>query len=229
MDYPKTRKEAQLLGAKYYFTGEPCIRGHIAPRKTKGSCTMCIKEDTARQYEHRKEYFKEYNESERGKEAKRKYYEKNKEVVIMKAMARPIEDKRRYKNKHKESNPEYYKSLTNARRKRFKSATPPWLQPHQKQEIRDKYALAQAATKEFGVKYVVDHIIPINGETVCGLHVPWNLQVMRHEDNLAKSNKLLEDSHASSQQETSGSDGRSPVGEINEGAEESGAGVSERE
>ncbi|MNK79370.1 hypothetical protein D3C87_990370 [compost metagenome] len=196
MEYPKTRKEAQLLGAKYYFTGEPCSRGHIAPRKTKGACTICVREDSARSYESRKEYFKEYNESEAGKEAKRRYYEKNKEVVMLKALARPAEDKRRYKNKYKQNNPDLYKELTNARRKRFKAATPSWLQPHHKQEIRDKYRLAQAATKEFGVKYVVDHIIPINGETVCGLHVPWNLQVMRHEDNLAKSNKLLEEDHA---------------------------------
>ena len=45
---PKTRKEAQTVGAKYYFTGIPCKHGHIAPRKTKGACTTCAKEDDER-------------------------------------------------------------------------------------------------------------------------------------------------------------------------------------
>lgn len=188
MDYPKTRKEAQALGAKFYFTGEPCTRGHISPRRTKGTCVACQKEDDERDRPKRQAYFDEYNQSERGKATKRKYYEKNKDEVIARAQARPAEQKNAYKKKHKENNPDYYRTLTNARRRRFREATPWWLTPQHKQEIKDKYALAQAATKEFGVRYVVDHEVPLHGETVCGLHVPWNLRVMREEDNLKKSN-----------------------------------------
>lgn len=40
-------------------------------------------------------------------------------------------------------------------------------------------------------EYHVDHIIPIKNEIICGLHVPWNLQIIKKEDNLKKSNKLL--------------------------------------
>ena len=36
-DLPKTRAEAKATGAKYYYTGEPCKHGHVAPRKTKRS------------------------------------------------------------------------------------------------------------------------------------------------------------------------------------------------
>lgn len=45
LEYARTRQEAKELGVKLYFTGIPCDRGHISPRKTKGTCVACMKED----------------------------------------------------------------------------------------------------------------------------------------------------------------------------------------
>jgi predicted nucleic acid-binding Zn ribbon protein len=69
---------------------------------------------------------------------------------------------------------------------------PPWLTEGQVQEIAAFYAKAKLLTQETGVKHEVDHIHPLNGDGFCGLHVPWNLQVLTREENRAKSNKLPE-------------------------------------
>ena len=189
---PKTRAEAKAAGAKYYFTGEPCKHGHTAPRKTKGACVKCLKVEWEQGNTTRAEYFRQYNHSDAGVDAKQRYYEKNRVHVIARAQARPAVEKQAYKSKYKQSNPDLYKTLTSFRRRRFRDATPPWLTRKQKSEIRQLYQIAITMTQTTGERYVVDHIIPLQGEDVCGLHVPWNLRVTTQEENLKKSNKVLD-------------------------------------
>lgn len=189
---PKTRAEAKAAGAKYYFTGEPCKHGHIAPRKTKGACVECLKAEWAKGNETRAEYFREYNRSEAGQKAKRQYYEKNKDAVIAAAQARPDEDKRRYKQNHKIANPDMYRELVSLRRRRFRLATPKWLTAEHRMEIRLKYRLAIELSRRTGMRHAVDHIVPLQGAEVCGLHVPWNLEVITQEENLKKYNRLVD-------------------------------------
>jgi len=189
---PKTRAEAKATGATYYFTGEPCKHGHIAPRKTKGACVECLKVEWGKGNQTRAEYFRQYNQSEAGQKAKREYYERNKETVVARAQARTDEDKRRYKKAHKIANPDMYREMVSLRRRRFRQATPKWLTAEQRMEIRLKYRLAIEMSRATGTRYAVDHIVPLQGETVCGLHVPWNLQVILQEENLKKFNKLVD-------------------------------------
>jgi len=192
MDYPATRVEAKKTGSKYYFTGQPCKHGHIALRKTKGSCLDCLKVEWAKGNETRAEYFKQYNQSEASQKAKREYYERNKKQVIARAAARPVEQRRLHREKYKTQNPELYKALNSVRKRRHKNATPKWITPEQKLAMRNLYLKAQELSKIARQRYVVDHIIPLISESVCGLHVPWNLRVITQEENLKKSNKLVD-------------------------------------
>ena len=185
-EYVKTRKEAQKLGNKYYFTGQPCIRGHIALRKTKGSCIECVREDWDRDNARRSKKPK----SEASKAAGRRYYEKNKDLVKARANARPKNEVSQYKRKYKEANPDLYKALTSVRKRRHRNATPKWITTSHKLAMRQLYLQAMELTKLTGERYVVDHIVPLISDVVCGLHVPWNLRVITQEENLRKSNKL---------------------------------------
>lgn len=68
------------------------------------------------------------------------------------------------------------------RRAVTKLATPVWLSEEDKKKILDIYEYS----RELG--YHVDHIVPLRGKKVCGLNVPWNLQVLPPEENIRKHN-----------------------------------------
>lgn len=65
----------------------------------------------------------------------------------------------------------------------LKQATPPWLTSEQRIQIRDLYNNCPDG-------YHVDHIMPLKGQNLSGLHVPWNLQWLPAKDNLSKGNKV---------------------------------------
>lgn len=84
--------------------------------------------------------------------------------------------------KYYEENKAKVFSLCAQRRKRLSNATPKWLTLEQKRQIKMFYAATP-------VGYHVDHIVPIKGKNVCGLHVPWNLQYLPAAENLRKGVK----------------------------------------
>lgn len=189
---PRTRKEAQAVGAKYYFTGEPCKHGHIAPRKTKGACIDCLRVEWQQAADKRAEYFTKYNQRDDVKDSKHEWYQKNRDRVIAAAQTRPAEQLRGYRNVWKENNKTQIRADTKARRRKHRQATPKWLTRAQKSQIRHIYQIAITMSQTTGEQYVVDHIVPLRSDEVCGLHVPWNLRVITQEENLKKSNKLLD-------------------------------------
>jgi hypothetical protein len=84
-------------------------------------------------------------------------------------------------------------TLTVKTRAHAPEAVPVWLTKEQWQEIAAFYELAQQTTIATGVLHVVDHIWPLKGKNSCGLHVPWNLQVITHARNVAKGSREPEE------------------------------------
>ena len=84
------------------------------------------------------------------------------------------------------------KNANNAKRRTAKmSRTPNWLNESHLQQIQMFYSSASKLTKELGIKMTVDHIIPLQGKIVSGLHVPWNLQVITESENSSKGNRIV--------------------------------------
>jgi len=73
---------------------------------------------------------------------------------------------------------------------RKKDRTPAWLTEEHVSQMKELYWLAADLRAVTGEDYHVDHIIPLQGKKVSGLHVPWNLQVLPADINRSKSNKL---------------------------------------
>ena len=82
---------------------------------------------------------------------------------------------------YRKRNPHVYAAHAAARRASKRQATPPWV----------NHAAIRAVYKMAAVKgLTVDHIVPLKHSTLCGLHVPWNLQLLSKKANSAKHNRV---------------------------------------
>jgi len=86
------------------------------------------------------------------------------------------------------------RARSNATKKKYELAktkrTPAWLTPVDFERIETQYKLAEILTKLHNEPWHVDHVIPLQGKKVSGLHVPSNLQVIKGGNNCSKSNKF---------------------------------------
>ncbi len=131
--------------------------------------------------ERRKKYRAEHPEVAKA------YYENNKEHILQQCEEYRLANPEKVSEAKKQARLkkiDHYKAKTLQNKKAVKRATPKWLTEEQRQDIVDFY-------KNRPEGYEVDHIYPINGEDVCCLHVPWNLQYLPAPVNSAKQNRIL--------------------------------------
>lgn len=168
--------EARSIGAKRYFTSAPCAHGHIAERNTKnGTCFEC-----ARAW--RKAHPQVFVQAELRRQQRLCTDEQYAEH--RRAQKARAERARRARAD---------KGIRAAERRRRQAAllqrAPRWAN---KEEIARIYKLASRLTIETGESWHVDHVFPLLGKTVSGLHVHENLQVLRASDNLQKGTRVLQ-------------------------------------
>lgn len=117
------------------------------------------------------------NNADRVRASRRKWAEANKGRVAEAS------------NRYARENPGWKAAHCAKRRSRKLQALPSWLTQEQLDKIEWFYQEAKRLFKETGVPHHVDHIVPLQGKYVSGLHVPWNLQILTASENSKKSNK----------------------------------------
>ena len=89
------------------------------------------------------------------------------------------------------SNNKYIVNANSSKRRAAQlQRVPKWLTDFDELKIKCMYSIAAMLTRENKELWVVDHIVPLQGKMVSGLHVPSNLQVMRARENESKANKF---------------------------------------
>jgi hypothetical protein len=195
------RAEAKSLGLFYYATGKPCKNGHVCERYVSTSaCIECVK--------HQSVSWRRAN-PEAHKKAMRTWWENNKDTHNKRVkdwQARNPDKSRETNRIWAKNNPDKVrKNIAQYRAKNRDKVTtwavtaqikrrhrvPKWLTKEDLRDIRAFYAMSRHLTEVTKIVWEVDHIVPLQGKTVSGLHVPSNLQVVPKDVNRTKRNEFL--------------------------------------
>ena len=140
-------------------------------------------------------YHKAYYEANKARIAavKRAYRAANKEKIIANKRAAYLatrEANLAQKREYRQANKGKINFLCAMRKKVVKQRTPTWLSPFDRLKIKCYYSVAAMLARNNKEPWHVDHIVPLQGKLVSGLHVPNNLQFLRGVDNVRKKNKF---------------------------------------
>lgn len=124
---------------------------------------------------------------------KKEYYQENREEIRLKQKKYYAENSDKVLSSNRQwrkNNPD--KARENDVRCRYRRyrAIPNWLTLYQQEQINAIYRKCRQMTLETGIQHHVDHIVPIHGVDVCGLHVPENLQILTASENCSKRNSF---------------------------------------
>ena len=162
-----TRQEAIAKGLPRYFTGNNCSKGHSAKRYTSNkTCCDCANAT-----------------ANKTKAKNRKKYTQSSVHWLRQNPEKSALYSRTYGLKNKGDRNLWTANYRSAKDER----QPSWLNVGHLFEMESIYNYC-AALRSAGLDYHVDHIVPLRGNTVSGLHVPWNLQVITGAENMSKGN-----------------------------------------
>ena len=199
MDERITRQEAVDRGLSTYFTGKICKNGHLAKRYVQNwTCVTCHSEKSVifqkkwreQKPEKQKQYALKYADKKR--ESSKLWRQLNKERCNQNQQAWNAanrEQRNLLSKKWRSDNKSSMLALKAKRRSDILKRTPKWLTADDFWLIRQAYDLAKLRTVVTQIDWQVDHVIPLRGKRVSGLHVPSNLRVVPTSVNLRKGNK----------------------------------------
>lgn len=192
-------KHPEIDGARYGYSCKECVKATAKIRLSKPEVIARRKELNKIWREKNKEKLQlsmlEYRKNNleklklQNKENHRKRYLANKEAVLEKNKNWRIKNKGRLNELTKEWS-KRNRNMTASYWAKYKSAklnaTPSWANEF---FIKEAYSLASLRTKMTGIRWSVDHIVPLQSKLVCGLHTESNLAVIPASLNSSKSNR----------------------------------------
>ena len=156
------------------------------------TCKDCTKVRSSKYKKDNREATEQYSKAYR-----KEYYKANREDKLLWQKGyreRNLDCKREYDKKQSkryyENNKDSFLEKGARRRAQKLQATPPWVDKDHKKRLRSIYRACRSASEKSGKQHHVDHIIPLKGENICGLHVWWTLRIIPAQENLSKGNRL---------------------------------------
>lgn len=197
-----TKRDARAMGLKRYFLGTVCRNGHQSERfVSDGGCVDCRhdKVRATREAEKARNPRPQHTPMTAAQHTQRWRERHPESVAAYKKMVQESGKQREYSRRYYERHPEMSgnwarnnPALARERSMRYmaklRAVSVSWAD---KSKIEAFYLEAHRLTVETGIPYEVDHIFPLHGKTVTGLHHELNLRVVTRFENRSKGNRLI--------------------------------------